>query len=86
MSQGGTQHLSLLAENGTVLGFKFVCSFVLWREDLAPGLKCLWCLLLFPPVVPQQKHSSVPSSCSCCLSSSRPQLKGLNFLLGLVQI
>lgn len=62
VSQGGTQHLSLLAENRAVLDF--VCSFVLGREDLPPGLKCLWCLLLFPPVVLQQKHSSVPSLCS----------------------
>lgn len=86
-SQGGTQLLSLLAENTTILGFKFVCSFFfLWREDLPPDLKCLWCLLLFPPLVPQQEHGSVPSLCFCCLSSSCLQLKSLNFLLGLVQI
>lgn len=40
--------MSLPAENRTVRGYKFVvCSLVLWREDLAPGLQCLWCVLCF---------------------------------------
>lgn len=69
--------MSLPVENRTVLGYKFVVSsLVLWREDLAPGLQCLWCLGVFcssppppTPVVLQQEYSSVPSLHSCCLIS-----------------
>lgn len=51
-SQGGTQLLSLLAENTTILGFKFVCSFFFCGERIYLQIwsvcgVCFYSLLLF---------------------------------------
>lgn len=69
---GGTHGLSLLAENRTLLAYRFVRSLVLWRECLAPGLQGLWYLFIFPLVISQQK-CGLSLLCSCCLISE-PEL------------
>lgn len=67
VARWGTRSLSLLVENRTSYEF-VVCSLVLYREDLAPGLQRLWCLFLFPI---QQSSSSVPSLHSCLISEPK---------------
>ena len=60
-----------------------LCVHVFCGEDLALCLQSLWCLFFSPPVVPQEKYSSVPSLCSCCLISE-PKLspvEGLEFFV-----